>query len=66
MATHDVTNQSRPLVDYDVFGADPALTEALQREGAGWAGPDLERIGRLAGSEGAQEWGRAANANPPE
>ena len=37
MATHDVTNQSRPLVDYDVFGADPALTEALQREGAGWA-----------------------------
>ena len=66
MATHDVTNQSRPLVDYDVFGADPALTGALQREGAGWAGPDLERIGRLAGSEDAQEWGRAANANPPE
>ena len=51
MATHDVTNQSRPLVDYDVFGADPALTEALQREGAGWAGPDLERIGNAGNVE---------------
>ena len=36
--THEVTNQPPPLEGYDVFGADAALVEAVEREGAGWAG----------------------------
>ncbi len=64
-STHDVVNQAPPLQDYDVFSADAALSEAVEREGAGWARADLERLGRLAGSEASQELGRLANANPP-
>lgn len=39
--------------------------EALHREGAGWAEPELHELGRLAGSGQAQEWGRQANDHPP-
>jgi putative acyl-CoA dehydrogenase len=64
--THDVTNQPPPLAGYDVFAADSALVEAVEREGAGWAADDLHALGRLAGSPEAIEWGFAANRNPPE
>jgi putative acyl-CoA dehydrogenase len=64
--THDVTNQPPPLEDYDVFAADAALVEAVEREGAGWAADDLHALGRLAGSPEAVEWGFLANRNPPE
>ncbi|WHT16018.1 isovaleryl-CoA dehydrogenase [Crossiella sp. CA-258035] len=64
MPTHEVTNQVPPLLDHDV-AADPALVEALHREGAGWAEPELHELGRLAGSGQAQEWGRQANDHPP-
>jgi putative acyl-CoA dehydrogenase len=64
-ATHDVTNQPPPLTDYDVFAADLALVEGVQRHNAGWAVDQLSSIGRRAGSAEAQEWGRLANINPP-
>ena len=35
--THEVENQPPPLESYDLLGRDLALTEALAREGAGWA-----------------------------
>jgi putative acyl-CoA dehydrogenase len=60
-----VTNQPPPLEGYDVFGADPALSEGLEREGAGWAAEELHRLGRRAGGAEAQETGRRANASPP-
>jgi putative acyl-CoA dehydrogenase len=63
--THEVTNQPPPLTGYDVFGADAALAEGVEREGAEWALDELGTIGRLAGSEQAQEWGRQAEGNPP-
>ena len=63
--THEVTNQPPPLVGYDVFGADRALAEAVEREGAGWAVDELHELGRRAGSEEAQELGRQAEANRP-
>ncbi len=63
--THEVLNQVPPLEGYDVFGADPALREAVDREGAGWARPDLTMLGALAGTAGAQELGRLANENRP-
>ena len=64
MSTHEVLNQVPPLVDFDA--ADYAtLREALIREGAGWAGGDVEGLGRLAGSAQAIEWGRLANTHSP-
>ncbi|HEX6167173.1 MAG TPA: acyl-CoA dehydrogenase family protein [Acidimicrobiales bacterium] len=65
-ATHEVTNQPPPLEGYDVFGADAALVEAVEREGAGWAADELHALGRLAGSPEAIEWGFAANRHAPE
>ena len=62
--THEVTNQVPPLVGHDAAD-DPALLEALVREGAGWAEGDLHEVGHLAGSAQAQEWGRLAEAHPP-
>ncbi|MEZ3179115.1 acyl-CoA dehydrogenase family protein [Streptomyces pimonensis] len=67
--THTVTNQAPPLVQYDVFGADRALVEAVERH----LDPDvrdeglseLSGFGRTAGSAQVQEWGALANENPP-
>jgi putative acyl-CoA dehydrogenase len=64
-ATHEVENQPPPLTDYDVFSTDVALVEGVQRHNAAWAGDQLAALGRRAGSEEAQEWGRLANVNPP-
>jgi putative acyl-CoA dehydrogenase len=63
--THEVVNQPPPLTDYDVFAADAALVEAIDREGAGWAADELHALGERAGSAEAQELGRLANAYPP-
>ncbi|MFD3517535.1 acyl-CoA dehydrogenase family protein [Streptomyces sp. NPDC058657] len=68
--THTVTNQPPPLVGYDVFGADRALHEAVERhtdaavldEVCG----ELSTLGKAAGSAQAQEWGAQANENPPK
>src|SRR5438270_10143337 len=62
--THEVTNQVPPLVDYDVFGADVALLEGVERHDAGWALESLAALGRRAGTAEAQEWGRLTNDNP--
>ncbi|QNE74047.1 DNA alkylation response protein [Streptomyces finlayi] len=68
--THTVTNQVPPLVGYDVFRADLALTEAVERHVApdllSSVREDLGTLGRSAGSAHAQEWGANANENPPK
>ncbi|OEV04431.1 acyl-CoA dehydrogenase family protein [Streptomyces nanshensis] len=68
-STHTVTNQPPPLVDYDIFAADPALTEAVARhaspEHAEAVRAELSELGLGAGSAEAQEWGRQANEVPP-
>ena len=68
-ATHTVTNQPPPLVDYDVFATDAALTEGVDRyvapERAEEVRAELSALGRAAGSAEAQEWGVQANAYPP-
>jgi hypothetical protein len=64
-ATHEVLNQPPPLVGYDLYDADPALAEALGREGAGWAEERVRALGVLAGGPEAIAWGEAADANPP-
>ncbi|HYL74220.1 MAG TPA: isovaleryl-CoA dehydrogenase [Bryobacteraceae bacterium] len=64
-ATHEVLNQAPPLVDYNLFTTDRVLAEALDRESAAWAHPQLEEFGRLMGTEEAIRWGFQANENPP-
>lgn len=69
-STHTVTNQVPPLVGYDVFSADRALVEGLERHAApevlDEARSELSALGLLAGSARAQEWGTRANDNPPK
>ncbi|MBT2414638.1 acyl-CoA dehydrogenase family protein [Streptomyces sp. ISL-12] len=68
-STHTVTNQTPPLVGYDVFTADRALAAAVERhlapDLAEEARAELSGLGRSCGSAQAQEWGAQANANPP-
>lgn len=72
-ATHEVTNQPPPLVDYDVFASDRALVEGVcQHTGHAPAQladlgefAALRELGVLAGSEQAQRWAHEANAFPP-
>ncbi|EGJ73961.1 putative acyl-CoA dehydrogenase [Streptomyces sp. Tu6071] len=65
-----MTNQPPPLVGYDVFGADRALSEAVERHLhpalLSTARTELSELGRAAGSAQAQEWGAQANENPPK
>ncbi|MGA5412487.1 acyl-CoA dehydrogenase family protein [Streptomyces pseudogriseolus] len=68
-STHTVTNQVPPLVQYDVFGSDRALLEAVERHLAPEAredGPaELSALGRTCGSAQVREWGVQADENPP-
>ncbi|MCS0635454.1 acyl-CoA dehydrogenase family protein [Streptomyces sp. LP05-1] len=68
-STHTVTNQAPPLVGYDVYTADRALTEAVERhlpeELRDEARRELSSLGTTAGSAQAQQWGVLANENPP-
>ena len=63
--THEVFNQPPPLVGYDLFAADAALSEGMVREGAGWAISDLKGLGTRCTDPETIELGRLANANPP-
>jgi putative acyl-CoA dehydrogenase len=49
--THEVLNQAPPIVPYNVFDADLALREALEREGGGWGVDRCRDTGELAGRE---------------
>ncbi|MFI6627022.1 DNA alkylation response protein, partial [Streptomyces sp. NPDC050528] len=67
--THTVTNQTPPLVGYDVFTADRVLTEAVERHIPPGlldeVRDDLSALGRAAGSAQLQEWGGPAHPPPP-
>ncbi|WP_367435779.1 acyl-CoA dehydrogenase family protein [Streptomyces celluloflavus] len=67
--THTVMNQPPPLAGYDVFAADPVLTEGIARYVADTrldeVREELSALGRAAGSAQAQRWGEQANAAPP-
>src|SRR3954470_5243885 len=63
--THQVTNQVPPLSGHDPIAGDTALAEACLRHADAATLDSLADLGRLAGSEQAQEWGRLANEDPP-
>ncbi|MCU1612471.1 MAG: aidB [Frankiales bacterium] len=64
--THEVTNQAPPLTGHDPISGDTALAEACVRHADEATLAALADLGRLAGSEQAQDWGRVANENPPK
>ncbi|MEZ4436128.1 MAG: acyl-CoA dehydrogenase family protein [bacterium] len=66
MKTHDVQNQVPPLLDFDAWASDPALREAVAREGAAWAQDELAAFGKLTGSAALHEHARLANENRPK
>src|ERR1700723_1495139 len=63
--THTVFNQTSPLADYNLFTSDVALREAVEREGASWAAPDLTSAGAELGTCTLFEHARLANRFPP-
>ena len=64
-ATHEVFNQPPPLENHNVFGADLALLEAVEREGAGWAVESIAELGAICGRPDVIRLGVEANENPP-
>ncbi|MCF1596393.1 acyl-CoA dehydrogenase family protein [Streptomyces muensis] len=68
-STHTVTNQPPPLVGYDAYTCDRALSEAVERHLApellAEAGDELAALGKTCGSAQVQEWGVLANEHPP-
>jgi putative acyl-CoA dehydrogenase len=58
-------NQSVPFENVDLFAGDPALREALEREGAGWASERVREAGLVAASAEAQAHSRRAERNEP-
>jgi putative acyl-CoA dehydrogenase len=65
-STHQVLNQVEALPDYNAFASDRALTEAVAREGAGWAEDQLRAFGGVVGSEHVRELAAQADHHPPE
>ncbi|WNC74248.1 acyl-CoA dehydrogenase family protein [Thalassotalea psychrophila] len=64
--THDVSNQPKPLEDYNLFDTDAALKEAVSREPIDWAVKDIRKFGSLLGTKDVLELGFLANQNKPE
>ena len=63
--THDVFNQAAPFENVNLYACDPALQEALLREGGGAAAPALHALGAQLGRAEVLDLGRQANANGP-
>jgi putative acyl-CoA dehydrogenase len=63
--SRDVLNQAPPLQPVNLFDADFALREALEREGGGWGLDRARETGAVAGSVEALEHGRRAERNEP-
>jgi len=64
-ATHEVTNQSPPLVGYDAWSGDRVLLAAAKRAHAEWIEKDAAAMGRLVGSERMQTLADQANRYGP-
>ncbi len=61
----EVHNQVPPLHPVNLFDADLALREALEREGGAWGVDRARETGAVAGSVEALEHGRRAERNEP-
>jgi putative acyl-CoA dehydrogenase len=64
-ATHEVTNQPRPLVDVDLYTTNRPLRDALAFHLPGADEAPRVALGRLLGSAEMQTHARLANTHPP-
>jgi putative acyl-CoA dehydrogenase len=64
--TPEITNQSPPFEDVDLFAADLPLREALAANGSAEPAAVLSAFGRHWGSADMMEQARLANENPPQ
>ena len=64
--THELSNLSSELCDYNMYSEDAALREAVQREGGAWAERELTEFGKMTGSADYLELGNLANKYIPE
>ena len=65
LATHEVTNQPRPLTDYNLFDSDIALRATIERLGGDEAVRRGSAYGAELGSDAALDDGEQANKNTP-
>ncbi|WP_036166692.1 isovaleryl-CoA dehydrogenase [Massilia sp. 9096] len=63
--THEVFNQAPPFGDLNLFRCDPALVEAVAREGADWAAAWLDGLGARLGRAEVLDLARVANEFAP-
>ena len=63
--THEVLNQPPPLAGHNAFDADPALREALIREGGEWGLDRVRDFGAVVVSEEALDHAKRAQRNIP-
>jgi putative acyl-CoA dehydrogenase len=66
MTTHDVTNQSAPWANVNLFDADRALQDALAHHAPALDTTRLRTLGALAGSADMQQHARLANSHRPQ
>ena len=64
-ATREVTNQSSDLVDYNLFTTNPALVDALAREGSASDHDRIAALGERLGTAAMFALGETANRYPP-
>jgi putative acyl-CoA dehydrogenase len=64
-ATHEVTNQSVPLENYNVYSSDRVLVEAVRREGASPWEDRITALGEIAGRAETKELAVLANEHGP-
>jgi putative acyl-CoA dehydrogenase len=64
--THEVTNQSPPYVDINLFASDRPLQDAVAANGGGEDAKALSAFGQRWGSAEMFDLGRQANENPPK
>jgi putative acyl-CoA dehydrogenase len=63
--THEVRNTVAPFANINLYAADPALQEALAREGAGDAAASLHALGAELGKAETLDLARLANRHMP-
>lgn len=63
--THEVFNQPKALVDFNLFQSDIVLVDGLHRHDASWAYDRVSNYGQRMGSAEVLQWADQANRFPP-
>lgn len=66
VVTHEVFNQPRPLVDYNLFEGNQGLRDALKFNAPQLDTASLEKLGAELGSAAMQQHARLANVHTPQ